>query len=600
MFFRYKGNINIGNEETEFILPGGFMKKFLHKKTRNITIFFSLLLFIFFSSGCSSGINLGKKSPGTGSFSISVSWPGSNLPRSVRFIPSSASKIKVSIYAPGMPALVTSAEAQRGVSNITINDIPAGNKVALVQALDDENRVCSQRRVPFIIYNNTTTNAGEVPLGVAVTGPSSCPVFEPSVFTVVQGQNVYFQNWTDADFTCRMTIKGAERDVFLVKSGFSPTGLPIYSQGCFQPNGACLFTLVENTSATGQVNGIVAYNYVPVTKWGKNNGSGASGTGNGEFSFITGIVMDSSGGVYVVERSNHRVQKFALAPDGLTLNFITKWGKNNGSGSAGAVGSGNGEFNQPMGAALDSSGNLYVADCYNHRVQKFNMGAGYTPVFITKWGKNCGDGSSGTDNGEFYYPNSIVITPAGRVVVIEDGAGILQLFSSDGAFITKWGKNNGSGQNGAGNGEFMGAICGATDPDGNFFTLEYANNRVQKFTFSPGENTLNFITKWGRNNGAGQNGTGNGEFYTPVGIKTDRFGNVYVGDSNNHRMQKFCPNSVGTGYDFVTKWGKAGNLSGNGNGEFNHIAHIETDYFGNIYVVDSSNNRIQKFQPVPP
>ena len=67
--------------------------------------------------------------------------------------------------------------------------------------------------------------------------------------------------------------------------------------------------------------------------------------------------------------------------------FLTKWGKNGGDGS---FGSGDGEFFCPNGVTTDADGNVYVADSCNHRVQKFT-GAG---MFLTKWG------SSGTGSGE--------------------------------------------------------------------------------------------------------------------------------------------------------------------------------------------------------
>src|SRR5262249_57302310 len=90
-----------------------------------------------------------------------------------------------------------------------------------------------------------------------------------------------------------------------------------------------------------------------------------------------------------------------------------------------------------------------------------------------------------------------------------------------------------------------------------------------------------FLLKWGV-----PSGTGNGELIAPQGVATDGSGNVYVADTNNNRIQKF--DASGT---FLTTWGS----SGSGNGQFNNPSGVATDASGNVYVVDSHNNRIQKF-----
>ena len=67
--------------------------------------------------------------------------------------------------------------------------------------------------------------------------------------------------------------------------------------------------------------------------------------------------MDGSGNVYVADRDNSRIQKFDASG-----TFLTAWG---------SYGSGNGQFSNPIGVATDGSGNLYVADTNNNRIQKF-------------------------------------------------------------------------------------------------------------------------------------------------------------------------------------------------------------------------------------
>ena len=97
---------------------------------------------------------------------------------------------------------------------------------------------------------------------------------------------------------------------------------------------------------------------------------GTYGTGDGQFNHPGGIVVDASGNVYVADGWNKRIQKFTS--DGI---FLTKWGSN---------GSGDGQFTSPYGLAVDAAGNIFVADAStNERIQKFTSDG----AFLAKWGK---------------------------------------------------------------------------------------------------------------------------------------------------------------------------------------------------------------------
>ena len=86
---------------------------------------------------------------------------------------------------------------------------------------------------------------------------------------------------------------------------------------------------------------------------------GSQGSGDGEFQYPFGVAVDNSGNVYVADAYNRRIQKFDS--NGV---FLTKWG---------SEGSGDGEFLYPYDAAVDNSGNVYVADTFSHRIQKFGV-----------------------------------------------------------------------------------------------------------------------------------------------------------------------------------------------------------------------------------
>src|SRR5437899_10989156 len=89
----------------------------------------------------------------------------------------------------------------------------------------------------------------------------------------------------------------------------------------------------------------------------------SSGTGDGQFDFPFGVATDGSGNVYVADYGNDRIQKFDASG-----TFVTTWG---------SYGSGNGQFHSPQGVATDGSGHVYVADTNNHRIQKFDASGSF-------------------------------------------------------------------------------------------------------------------------------------------------------------------------------------------------------------------------------
>lgn len=112
---------------------------------------------------------------------------------------------------------------------------------------------------------------------------------------------------------------------------------------------------------------------------------GARGTADGQFIEPTGIAVDGKGHVYVVDQGNSRIQRFTR-----TGAFLARWGSlcslAGGAGcsdpdTAGPLEPGDGQFNRPVGVAVDSAGNIYVSDQGNHRVQAF-VGGGCSDLLV--------------------------------------------------------------------------------------------------------------------------------------------------------------------------------------------------------------------------
>ena len=270
---------------------------------------------------------------------------------------------------------------------------------------------------------------------------------------------------------------------------------------------------------------------------------GSWGTGNGQFENLQGLGVDASGNIFVADSSNSRIQKFSD-----TGTYLTQFG----SGVTGF----------PMDAAVDQSGNVFVVDESMDRVEEFSNSG----TFIRQFG------SSGTGNGQFTQPEGIAVDQSGNVLVADTGNNRIEKFTNSGVYLTQFGSS------GTGNGQFNAPDGIAVDQSGNIFVVDIANFRVEKFN-SSGTYLAQF----------GSYGSGSGQFEYPYGLTVDQSGNVFVADSRNYRIQEFS--NSGT---YVTQFGSYGS----GDGQLNCPADVGVDPWGNVFIADNSNSRVVEFAPV--
>jgi len=243
--------------------------------------------------------------------------------------------------------------------------------------------------------------------------------------------------------------------------------------------------------------------------------------------------------------------------------FDRKWG---------TYGSDDGQFNVPVSVAVASDGSVYVADGgnYRRRIQKFTSEG----VFVSQWGKGRGEMAfsqlANAQYREFNGPSSLAVAFDGSVYVADTNRHRIEKFTSEGVFVSKWGTR------GRGDGQLQLPVGVAVAFDGSVYVADTTNHRIQKFT-SEGV----FVSKWGTG------GSGDGEFNHPHGVAVAFDGSVYVSDRNNSRIQQFTSEGV-----FVSKWGT-------GDGEFLGPEGVAVASDGSVYVAESEGNRIQKFAPGP-
>jgi DNA-binding beta-propeller fold protein YncE len=274
-----------------------------------------------------------------------------------------------------------------------------------------------------------------------------------------------------------------------------------------------------------------------------------AGEGVPRLSGPSGIAIDpSSGNVYVADTENQRINIYSS-----NGTFVSEFGR---------YGEGDGRFRSPEGIALDQEGNVYVADTGNHRIQVFSSNG----TFLTGWGEY------GADSATFASPEGIALDQEGNVYVADTGNHRIQVFSSNGTFLEQWGVY------GEEDGSFRSPEGIALDQEGNVYVADTENNRIQVFSSNG-----TFLEQWG------EYGDGDGSFRFPEGIAVGQQGNVYVADTGNNRIQVFSSNGT-----LIREWG---GRYGSGDGEMRSPAGIALDQEGegNVYVADTGNNRIQVF-----
>ncbi|HVU88871.1 MAG TPA: hypothetical protein VHD36_16225 [Pirellulales bacterium] len=301
---------------------------------------------------------------------------------------------------------------------------------------------------------------------------------------------------------------------------------------------------------------------------------GGQGASEGEFNFPIGIAINRADEVFVTDFYNARVQKFSSDGKFLTAFPVSAF---------------------PGGMAFDREENLYIAHAgippsRYEEARKRDKIAVFTTAGepLREWGK------FGQGDGEFDMPGGLAISRDDRVYVADQCNRRVQVFDTQGKFLTKWGRKGFEHGEFGGNPHpkafFAGPTFVAVDEQGNVYTTEAVLGRVQKF--SPNGK---FLDAWGDNEVApGKFGGFFGAFEQknmqgPTGLAFDTKGRLWV-NAIGGRIQRFTADGA-----YQVGFGEEGTKSG----QFYAPHGIGIDSHGCLYVVDAFNHRIQKFAATP-
>ena len=289
---------------------------------------------------------------------------------------------------------------------------------------------------------------------------------------------------------------------------------------------------------------------------------GVNGSSDGQLNTPHGLAIATDGSLYVADTNNNRIQHFSA--DG---QFLNTWGTFGDSTAGNAP---IGTFNQPWAVAISPDGKfIYVADTWNHRIQKFT--ASGAP--LTMWGTPLYDPSSTGPFG-IWGPRGIAVDAQGRVFVADTGNKRVLVFDADGNFLLQIGRE------GVSIGQFEEPVGLAFDPRGTLYVADTWNQRVQVFAPSEDGSSYSPLLQWDISGWYGES------LDNKPYIATDTQGHIFVTDPEAYRVLEFSADGA-----FIRTWGEYGIGSGN----FGLAAAIAVDSSGHVWVSDAANSRLMRF-----
>ena len=303
-----------------------------------------------------------------------------------------------------------------------------------------------------------------------------------------------------------------------------------------------------------------------------------------QFTSPYGVAVDGSGNVYVAEITTREV-RLSNRIRKIDSEGVVSTLAGGTSGFADGPGT-SAQFFAPFGVAVDGSGNVYVADRNNHRIRKIDSSGVVSTI--------AGTGTAGFADGpgtsaQFNFPCGVAVDGLGNVYVGDCSNHRIRKVESSGVVSTLAGTGTAGFADGPGaSAQFDVPYGVVVDGSGNVYVGDSNNHRIRKIDSSGVVSTLAGDGTSGFADGPGTSA----QFNTPRGLAVDGLGNVYVADLVNHRIRKIDSSGV---VSTLAGEGTPGFADGSGTSAQFYLPNgVAVDGSGNVYVADAANNRIRK------
>ena len=309
-----------------------------------------------------------------------------------------------------------------------------------------------------------------------------------------------------------------------------------------------------------------------------------------QFRNISGLAQDSNGNLYIADTENHRIRRVN------TAGFVHTVA---GSGTAGYSGDGgsatSAQLNGPVGLAVDAAGNLYIADQRNNRIRYVGLDGR-----ISTFAGN-GNAASGGDGGvptaaSILQPGSLALDNSGNLYIAETGGHRVRKVSNNAiSTVAGTGSAGFSGEGGQATQAQLNSPGGLAVGGNSLYISDTGNHRVRRVFLTTGQ--IGYLVGDGT---PGYGGDGGSAFFaqlhSPSGLAVDALGTLRIADTENNRVRIVADDMILTLAGNGTS-GYGGDFGSSTAARLNRPRAAAVDALGNLYIADTDNHRMRRVTP---
>lgn len=300
------------------------------------------------------------------------------------------------------------------------------------------------------------------------------------------------------------------------------------------------------------------------------------------------ITVDAAGDLFIADLGNNRVRRVDASTGIITTVAGGGYGSDGGPAVAAGLGS-------PSGVAVDASGNLFISDTSEMRIRRVDHSTGIITTVAGNGTQGFGGDGGPATSAKLNVPMTIALDGHGNIFIADQlNHRVRRVDAATGLITTAagLGTSGSTGDGGPATAAQLAEVIGVTvDPAGNLFITDVASiRRVDVMT-----GIITTVAGTGTTGYSGDGGTATAAAINqPFGVRVDGVGNVFIADTGNFRVRRVDA-STGT---ITTVAGNGTGSSGDGGpasaAELLYPSGVATDPDGNVFIADSSNNRVRR------